>query len=94
MRHFYGLSRHDALSLPHWEYDSLLLAHERLLARSSADTVMNVSAGFNGDEKYYNNLLDFSSPVKLKPVKKELPMDASFEQIYGFNVIGDYPKSI
>jgi hypothetical protein len=55
---------------------------------------MNVSAGFNGDEKYYNNLLDFSSPVKLKPVKKELPMDASFEQIYGFNVIDDYSKSI
>lgn len=95
LRHFYGLSRHDALSLPHWEYESLLLTHEWLLARYSADMVMNISAGFNGDEKYYNSLIDFATPVKLKPARKELPMDATFEEIYGFNLaIDDYSKSV
>jgi hypothetical protein len=50
-RHFYHLSRKNALRLPVWEWENLLSEYERIQTENSLRNLISVNGGFNGGEE-------------------------------------------
>jgi hypothetical protein len=85
--HFYGLKRSEALQLPHWEFVSLIENSERISAKKNADSLTAINAGFNGNNKLYERLIEFSKPYKKVRKMRDLPADAGFDDIFNFQTI-------
>lgn len=90
LRHFYNLSRVQALELPLWEYQSLLEEYHRLDASKTLNQLYAVAGGFSGGEGLQSlekNLRDRIEPQLPDYQENELPEDVTLEQLLGtFNL--------
>ena len=92
LRHFYGLSRSEALNLPTWEYDSLLQEYYRIDAYNVLNNLYATASGFGGGEgsqqletalreRIEMNLEDGNTSDSI-----EITEDMTFEELFGISV--------
>ena len=96
LRAAYGLSRAEALELPHWEFQQLVVAFSQQKARDTLSLYQAVGMAFGGKPrdtaKYVETLRKASGQMDNKPteVKKPRKMSESFGGMPGIPTAEDY----
>lgn len=74
-RHFYFLSREEALKLPQWEWEDLIAQYYALKAEDRMHQVYSVGLGFSGGDGLENYLKNLESLINLSSIVKETKKD-------------------
>jgi hypothetical protein len=91
LRHFYGISRKEALELPTWEYDSLLQEYYRIDAYNVLNNLYATASGFGGGEgsQQLETALRQRIDMDLEDSSLnsiEIREDMTFEELFGVSV--------
>lgn len=93
LRAIYGLGRHEALQLPHWEFQQLVVAYSQQQARETLSLYQAVGMAFGGKQKDVRQYVDSLRRASGHKEKKTSKPGSVFASLSGLGSVEDYKRA-